>query len=43
MFNMDHTRGNSSRVHYRLEYVMDIIIILVLAVVAIYLGATDER
>ena len=23
MFNMDHTRGNSSRVHYRLEYVMD--------------------
>ena len=43
MFNMDHTRGNSSRFHYRLEYVMDIVMVLLLSVVAIYLGATDER
>lgn len=40
---MDHTRGNSSRVHYRLEYVMDVVIILILSLVAIYLGATDEQ
>lgn len=40
---MDHTRGNSSRVHYRLEYAMDVVIILILSLVAIYLGATDEQ
>lgn len=40
---MDHTRGNSSGVHYRLEYVMDVVIILILSLVAIYLGATDEQ